>query len=218
MLIRRALPTVAVVFCLSVPSCDPGQSIPPPAAEGGAGSTVIQVPNDAPKMDEPEPETQNELVDDLEDGDLTFRLPDGEGYWQADSLELSAVDGGANDTDIALRATSDGSASSFSAWLAPEDASGLVGVAHDYSSCDGIELWAKLGADADADEGVLVVAANSRNGVAGAELPITAEWQRFAVDWADFGSLAPRGVSWRLYPRGSPGGGRGLTARIVTTG
>jgi endoglucanase len=187
MLIRRVLPIVSVAVCLSTPSCDPGQSLATAGAEGGTGSTAVRVPTNAPTLEAPELETRNELVDDLEDGDFTFRLPDGEGCWHSETVELSAEAGGADDTELALRATSSGSASSFAAVLTREDAPSSG--AHDYSSCDGIELWAKLGADAEAEEEVLVLAVESADGITGAELSVTRRWQRFSLDWADFGPL-----------------------------
>lgn len=205
-----------IVGCLCVCACDPGGTQTTTFAEGGAGAAVVKPRTNAPTLDEVPVETRDELVDDLENGDLRFLLPDGEGYWIADraaAIELAAADGGANDTELALHATSGGTLSSFSAVLSHPDAPSAV--AHDYSSCEGIELWAKLGENATETAGKLVVSVESAGGVSYAELPLSAEWQEFTLEWSDFG---PPSAASQDGEGGSAGAGGAVPGPLPAEG
>jgi hypothetical protein len=152
---------------------------------------VVLAPDPAPVLDEVALETRSEFVDNLEDADLRFRLPDGEGYWSAGQdlpgLELAAEAGGANETSTGLHARADGSAASVVAYLYRQDATAPV--LHDYSSCEGLEFWAKLGSTAADEAEDLVVAVESNLEVSRATVRLSAAWKRYALDWDAFGRV-----------------------------
>lgn len=181
--LRCALFIGTVVAASLAGACDPGSR---PADGTDAGTTILGSKDPAPVLDEVALETRSEPVDDVEDRDLRFRLPDGEGYWgaeQASGLELTPDDGGANETSAALRAVADGAAASLVAYLYREDASAPV--LHDYSSCEGLAFWAKLGAAEEPQD--LTVSVESASGVARTTVRVSSEWKRFALGWDDFG-------------------------------
>jgi hypothetical protein len=177
-----------VLVALFAGACDTGNEAPQ-AQDGGV--TTVFAPDPAPVLDEPALETRSELVDDLEDGDLRFRLPDGEGYWsvgqERSGFELAPEADGADETSTALHARADGSAAAVVAYLYREDASAPV--LHDYSSCDGLEFWAKLGSTAADQAEDLVVAVESSSGVSRATVRPSSAWERYALDWDAFGSI-----------------------------
>jgi hypothetical protein len=155
-----------------------------------AGPKGVLAPDPAPVLDEVPVETRSELVDDLEDEDLRFRLPDGEGYWSAGQeppgVELAPEAGGADETSTALHARADGSAASVVASLYRQDASAPV--LHDYSSCEGLEFWAKLGGTTVDNADNLVVAVESNSGVSRATVRVSPTWKRYVLDWDAFGA------------------------------
>ncbi|MBN1609596.1 MAG: cellulase family glycosylhydrolase [Polyangiaceae bacterium] len=185
--LRRSPVVGSVLTAFLATACDPGNQAPD---ERDAGPAVAVPRDPAPVLDEVALETRSELVDDLEDQDVRFRLPDGEGYWSAGQgpaeFGLAPEADGANETSAALHALADGAAGSVVAHLCRQDAS--ASVAHDYSSCEGLEFWARLGSTATNEADNLVVAVESDSGVSRATVRVSSAWKRYTLAWDAFGA------------------------------
>jgi aryl-phospho-beta-D-glucosidase BglC (GH1 family) len=213
MLREPCLPiTVSAVVLLALVACDPAAG----GVSVGVGSAGAS-PEDLP------PEPHDELIDDFEDGDLRFGLLDGEGHWVANDGEngdaLVVEDGGANETARALLVTireASASRTGFSAVLSPADAPELV--AHDYSSCTGIELWAKSGSSGESDPGHLTVVVQSTSGSASAEVDLADDWQRFSLDWEDLVRGSGSGAGGAAGAAGADAAGAGGAGGDGTAG
>jgi hypothetical protein len=188
--------TGGLAFVLAAGACD----------SGGVEKTHAE----DTEFDEPPP-PQDELIDDLEDGDLEFLYADGSGYWvdrtSGPEPGISVGADGANETLQALgvSASTDGTSSTVTALLSPADATEIA--VHDYSSCTGIEVWAKLDADVGAETSSLSIAVQSTAGTGAAEVTLSHDWQSFELEWEDFGAAT---VDLPELPQaGDAGGGAG---------
>jgi hypothetical protein len=150
---------------------------------------VSSVRSVAPRLeDSPIPE-QDRWLGDFETGELTFRLPDGAGRWvpgRSGDPSLVVTGGGADGTALALAIASDAPAS-FAAVLAPADAIR----AHDYSSCGGLELWAKLDSTITSATRTIAISLQSAGGLSTSSIQVTQNWQLFSLPWSEFSAVVP---------------------------
>jgi aryl-phospho-beta-D-glucosidase BglC (GH1 family) len=152
-------------------------------------------------------EPEDVVLDDFEDANLSFVLPDGSGIWHSTSSDgIAVLAGGANATTEALHALEP-----FDAILSPEATGELM--SHDYASCSGLSLWARVGASS----GELTITVVSVGGSASQTLDLTGEWQSFSIDWEDFGPLAPP-PEGAAGAAGAPAGGAAGSAGSAPEG
>jgi hypothetical protein len=143
----------------------------------------------APRIEDSPVPVKDRLLDDFEDGDLSFLLPDGSGHWvpgRAGDPALVVALGGADGTTLALSAMSN-APTSFAAVLSPGEASR----AHDYSSCSGLDLWARLDSSLGAGARTMSVTLESASGKSTSRIQVTQDWQRYSLSWGDFVALTP---------------------------
>jgi hypothetical protein len=162
----------------------------------------------APRLEDTPPVEQDRWLDDFEDGDLTFRLPDGAGRWAAGPTgdpSLVVASGGA-DSALGLSITSD-APSSFSAILSPTD----VRRAHDYSSCGGLELWAKLDSSVASATRTIAISLGSAGGLSTSSIQVTHDWQLFSLPWSDFSAVPASNASGGAGGQTTEGGAGGAS-------
>jgi aryl-phospho-beta-D-glucosidase BglC (GH1 family) len=201
---RRGL---GLLLLLAAAGCD-SESTPASLAAGGTSAGPSS-----------RAEPQDELIDDLEDGDLRFLYLDGSGRWLTGGAQARAgLDGGDNEAGAtpALAVGRDGADTSARALHvslpAPASRTGVAAVLsppdaaqplqHDYSSCSGIELWARLDSAATAEASSVTVTVESASGAGSADISLTEQWQRFELGWEE---LTPSPLS-RIAWAGAQGG------------
>jgi hypothetical protein len=193
----------ALLAGLAAAACDDASS---------QGSSVRAV---APRFeDSPIPE-QDRWLDDFEDGELTFRLPDGAGHWAAgrsgDPI-LVVTSGGADGTAFALAITSDAPAS-FAAVLGPADAIR----AHDYSSCGALDLLAKLDGAVTSATRTIAISLESAGGLSTSSVQVTHDWQLFSLPWSDFSVVTPSNAAGGAGGQTTVGGAGGAAGNEAGT-
>ena len=148
------------------------------------GETVA---GEAPVSDEVEATELDEVIDDFEDGDLTFRVSRSNGNWAADDegVVLSVAAEGGDDTESSLQAVFPDGGGAFAASMTPQGVSIIRNI--DYSSCTGMQFWARTEVGGASS---VAVQLRAGSGSAAATAELASEWQQVQLGWSDFEAVA----------------------------